>query len=97
MTLFKILLLSCGLNIRGAASFLKVSPDTIKSWSCGRNKAPDRIINQLAKFYKAQCLQAEKICVGSLSDFKNKDYDNFLKIAVERYIISCHDDHGQSV
>lgn len=47
-TLFSLLVQACGLSHREAAEILKVRPDTVKSWSAGRNRAPDGVLADLA-------------------------------------------------
>jgi hypothetical protein len=51
ITVFAALLDRCGLSHREAALFLSVRPDTIKSWSSGRNPAPSGVIAELRKLY----------------------------------------------
>jgi hypothetical protein len=51
-TLYSILIDRCGLSHREAAEFHKVRPDTIKSWSAGRNRAPDGAIAELRALYR---------------------------------------------
>jgi len=46
-TMFKLVCDSCGLSIREAAKFLDVKLDTAKSWSSGRNTAPESMIDKL--------------------------------------------------
>ena len=46
-TVFALLLGRCGLSHTDAAAFLGVRPDTVRSWSIGRNQTPDRVIAQL--------------------------------------------------
>jgi hypothetical protein len=48
MTLFSLLCSVCGLSHREAADFLGVRLDTVKSWSAGRNRAPDGVLDALA-------------------------------------------------
>lgn len=47
-TAFALLVQLCGLSQREAAETFEVRLDTVKSWSAGRNRAPDRILLQLA-------------------------------------------------
>lgn len=51
MTLYGLLLQACGLSQREAADFHRVRPDTVKSWSAGRNAAPDGALEELRKLY----------------------------------------------
>lgn len=48
-TIFALLCRVCGLSHREAAAFLDVRLDTVKSWSSGRNSAPDRVLDDLAE------------------------------------------------
>lgn len=47
MTPFALLCGVCGLSHREAATFLGVRPDTVKSWSAGRNRTPDGVLAAL--------------------------------------------------
>ena len=47
MTLFSAILKLSGLSIREAAAFLSVRPDTVKSWSAGRNPVPAGVMDQM--------------------------------------------------
>lgn len=47
MTLFSALLKLSGLSTREAAAFFHVRPDTVKSWSAGRNPAPPGVFDQI--------------------------------------------------
>jgi hypothetical protein len=51
ITTFTLLCDRCGLSHREAAAFLNVRPDTVKSWSSGRNAAPAGAINELRALY----------------------------------------------
>lgn len=46
-TMFKLVCESCGLSVREAAKFLGAKLDTVKSWSSGRNPAPESVIEKL--------------------------------------------------
>lgn len=48
-TTFALLCQLGGLSQREAATFLKVRPDTVKSWSAGRNRTPPGVIATLAE------------------------------------------------
>lgn len=50
-TTFSLLCDRCGLSLGEAADFLRVRPDTIRSWSSGRRGAPDGAIMQLRALY----------------------------------------------
>lgn len=52
MTLFKLLCDRCGLSHGGAADFLGVRVDTVKSWSAGRNPTPAGVIDALRALYR---------------------------------------------
>lgn len=51
MTSFTLLIDRCGLSLREAAEFLCVRPDTVKSWSSGRNPAPAAVLGELRALY----------------------------------------------
>lgn len=46
-TLFSAALRLCGLSHREAAVFFGVRPDTVKSWSAGRNSVPNGVLDGL--------------------------------------------------
>lgn len=46
-TLFKLLHRACGLSNQETADYLSVRIDTVKSWSSGRNPAPEWAISML--------------------------------------------------
>jgi hypothetical protein len=46
-TMFKLVCDSCGLSLREAPQFLGAKLDTAKSWSSGRNPAPETVIDEL--------------------------------------------------
>jgi len=48
MTTFRYAIAICGLSLRGAADYLGVSYDTVKSWSQGRNAPPLGVWQELA-------------------------------------------------
>ena len=54
MTLFSSILKLSGLSIREAAEFLEVRPDTVKSWSAGRNPVPAGVMDQLHDLLEMQ-------------------------------------------
>ncbi len=47
-TVFSLLSQVCGLSHREVAGFLGTRIDTVKSWSSGRNRAPVRVLDDLA-------------------------------------------------
>lgn len=51
-TTFKLACDRCGLSHREAAAFLNTRPDTVKSWSSGRNNAPESVIEELRALYE---------------------------------------------
>src|SRR5690606_8686572 len=51
VTPYTLLLQACGLSQREAASLHGVRLDTIKSWSAGRNRVPDGVIDQLRDLF----------------------------------------------
>lgn len=50
-TAYALLLARCGLSLQEAAAFHDVRLDTVKSWSSGRNRAPDGVIAELRELY----------------------------------------------
>lgn len=52
-TAFALLLDRCGLSHREAAVLLEVRPDTVKSWSAGRNRPPAGVLADLRRLYAA--------------------------------------------
>lgn len=54
MTLFAASLRLLGLSHGEAADFLAVRPDTVKSWSAGRNPVPAGVWTQLRALYAQQ-------------------------------------------
>ena len=51
MTLFKRLVMDCGLSIRGAAYYLGVSENTVKAWMSGRSAAPSGVLLELNNLF----------------------------------------------
>jgi hypothetical protein len=47
MTPYTLLVAHCGLSLREAADFHDVRPDTVKSWSAGRNPTPNGVLEEL--------------------------------------------------
>lgn len=47
MTSYALLMQVCGLSLREAAELHAVRPDTVKSWSAGRNRPPPGVIAEL--------------------------------------------------
>ncbi len=47
ITPFSLLIQVCGLSMREAAAWLEVRRDTVKSWSAGRNRTPDGVLENL--------------------------------------------------
>lgn len=60
MTPFALLLQLCGLSHREGGDFLDVRPDTVKSWSAGRNRVPAGVIEQLRDLARALDRTAER-------------------------------------
>jgi hypothetical protein len=54
MTPFGALCALCGLSLNDASTWLKVRLDTAKSWSNGRRRAPQAIIEQLRDLHARQ-------------------------------------------
>lgn len=50
-TAYTLIAQRCGLSQREAAELLGVRIDTVKSWSSGRNRAPDGVIKELRQLY----------------------------------------------
>jgi hypothetical protein len=50
-SIFSLLADRCGLSHREAAELHGVRLDTVKSWSAGRNRAPDGVIAELRNLY----------------------------------------------
>jgi len=63
MTPYSILCAHAGLSHREASDFHKVRPDTIRSWSSGRNRAPQGAIDELIDLINLQ----EQIANSTLS------------------------------
>ncbi len=59
MTPYSILCAHAGLSHREASDFHKVRPDTIRSWSSGRNRAPQGAIDELIDLINRQEQLAE--------------------------------------
>ena len=59
MANFKTALQICGLSHREAATFLNVRPDTVHSWSNGRNPVPDGVWSQLGDLYEQMVTAAD--------------------------------------
>jgi len=59
MTPYALLLRLSGLSQREAAAFHDVRPDTVKSWSGGRNRAPGGAMDELRELIARQELSAE--------------------------------------
>lgn len=53
MTPYTLLLQACGLSHREAAELHGVRLDTVKSWSSGRNRAPEGVLADLRTLYTA--------------------------------------------
>lgn len=47
MTTYNALINASGLSLREAAAFHNVRPDTVKSWSSGRNGVPDGAVDEI--------------------------------------------------
>lgn len=54
MTLFSSLLKMAGLSIGEASNYFETRPDTMKSWSAGRNPVPDGILDKLHTLMERQ-------------------------------------------
>ncbi len=50
-TAYALILNRCGLSHTAAAAYLDVRPDTVSSWSSGRNAAPPGVWEQLRALY----------------------------------------------
>ena len=47
--MFKLLCQSCGLKMHETATFLEVSPNTVKSWWLGNRNPPSGVLRELHK------------------------------------------------
>lgn len=61
MTPISIFCAFAGLSHREASLFLNVRPDTVKSWSSGRNSCPAGPLSELKKLIRAQQRAADHI------------------------------------
>ena len=100
-TLYNILLVTTGLSQREASVFHGVRPDTVKSWSAGRNPAPDGAIDELADLItkmasavdaaldaaEAQEQTAEAIELGLASDDHEAQSLGWPTASVHRVVI----------
>lgn len=66
-TLFSLLVRVCGLSLREAAEFFNVRLDTVKSWSSGRNRVPDAVLDELV----ALAAQIEKAASETLAQIED--------------------------
>ena len=53
LTEFNKLLTACGLSLQGAATLLKVSYESVRSWKSGRRNCPAGVLSDLEKYRKA--------------------------------------------
>lgn len=60
-SLFSAALTLCGLSHREAAAFLNVRPDTVKSWSAGRNPVPAGAMAELHRLSERMDEAAENV------------------------------------
>jgi hypothetical protein len=79
MTTFALLCDRCGLSHREAAAFLGVRLDTVKSWSAGRNPAPEGVLAQLRGLY-ARIAQAAEQAIQVIED--NEDHPDELELGL---------------
>lgn len=66
MTTFASALRICGLSLQEAADYFDVRLDTVKSWSAGRNPAPDGVWMMLADLWQR---------IENAADFASADLD----------------------
>jgi hypothetical protein len=59
-TTFSVIQKSCGLSHRESADFLGTRIDTVKSWSTGRNAAPQGVIAELRSLHRKITLAAQE-------------------------------------
>ena len=76
MTLFATVLSRLGLSQTEAAAFLKVRPDTIKSWGAGRNPVPDGIWADLQRLAEKQQAAADAI-LAAMENSENTETIEF--------------------
>ncbi len=60
MTPFSLLSGAAGLSHREASVFLSVQIDTVKSWSCGRNRCPQGALDEMKALIHCQSAAAEE-------------------------------------
>ena len=61
MTLYSLLLRIGGLSHREAAAYHGVRPDTVKSWSAGRNPVPAGVIAEIRDLIRCQRRAADEL------------------------------------
>lgn len=81
MATFKSAISLCGLSQQGAADFLQVSLDTVKSWCAGRNNPPLGVWQQLASLFR----QIERAADGAadIMDLEGIDPRSFNNLEAD--------------
>jgi hypothetical protein len=83
-TLFSLLVQACGLSHREAADILRVRPDTVKSWSSGRNRTPDAVLEELA----ALAARIEKATAEALAQIETAAAQHGVPAEIELGVAS---------
>lgn len=78
-TTYALLLERCGLNLREAADFHRVRPDTVRSWSSGRNPASAGAIAELRDLYA----RIERAAGGGMAQIQNLGRQHRLPDMIE--------------
>ncbi|MBB2158098.1 hypothetical protein HLH33_17650 [Gluconacetobacter diazotrophicus] len=91
-TLFSLLVQVCGLSHREAAEMLKVRHDTVKSWSSGRNRTPDTVLEELV----ALAARIEKAATEALAQIETAAVQHGVPAEIELGIAS-DDAEAQSI
>lgn len=91
-TLFSLLVQVCGLSHREAAELLKVRHDTVKSWSAGRNRTPDAVLEELV----ALAARIEKAATEALAQIEAAAVQHGVPAEIELGIAS-DDAEAQSI
>ena len=61
LTLYSLLISVSGLSQKEAARFHGVRPDTVKSWSAGRNAAPEGALSEIKNLIRLQRRAADEM------------------------------------
>ncbi|MGI8526748.1 MAG: hypothetical protein ACR2K5_11345 [Pseudolabrys sp.] len=82
-TTYALLLARCGLSQSEAAAFHDVRPDTVKSWSAGRNQAPPGVIAELRVLY-AQIEKAADAAIAEISALMKEQKSDEIEMGLAR-------------